>query len=65
MRGRLSGVILVIVGLIEFMNIANNPRFASYRTVDVVGLLGCGACFGVALVALLGKLRRRSEAVQK
>ena len=58
----LSSMIALVIGLLEFSNIARNPRFEAIHTVDVVGLLGCGACFGVALTALFAALRsRRAE----
>jgi hypothetical protein len=58
-RKTLSSAIAVplIIGLIGLMNLMNQPRFASYRTVDVLQLTGSGMCFGVALVALFALLR--------
>jgi hypothetical protein len=49
----------VLVGSIGLNHLAQQPRFQLYRAVDVVQLLGSGACYGVALMAffqlLLGK----------
>jgi hypothetical protein len=41
--------ILVIFGAIALMNVARNPRFELIHTVDVIGLVAAGACFGVAI----------------
>ena len=37
----------------------NRPTIANMRTVDLVHLLGTGACFGVGLVALIVYFRGR------
>ena len=50
----------LVIGLIGLMPLMRNPRFETYHTVDVVQLLASGMCFGVALAALLVKLRGRS-----
>ena len=47
----------IIIGSVGLVNLMHQPRFETYRTVDVVQLLGIGACYGVALVALLAFLR--------
>ena len=57
-----SGAIALMIGFLEFTNIARNPRFEAMRTVDVVGLLGSGACFGAGLTALIAAAKsRRAE----
>jgi hypothetical protein len=43
------------VGLFEF---TQRPRFAAFRSSDIVLLFGCGMCFGVAVAALVAYLRR-------
>jgi hypothetical protein len=43
----------LIIGSVGLMNLMHQPRFETYRTVDVVQLLGTGLCYGVALVALI------------
>ena len=40
------GLLFLYIGL-------NRPSIANMRTVDLVHLLGTGACFGVGLVALV------------
>ena len=47
----------IIIGSVGLVDLMHQPRFETYRTVDVVQLLGTGACYGVALVALLAFLR--------
>jgi hypothetical protein len=46
-----------VIGSVGLVNLVHQPRFETYRTVDVVQLLGAGACYGVALVALFALLR--------
>jgi len=58
----LSGAMTLLLGLIEFSNIARNPRFEAIHTVDVVGLIGCGACLGVAMTAFIVAVRSRRAA---
>jgi len=49
------------IGFLGLMTVARNPRFEQFHTVDVVTLLASGACFGVALAAIIGRLRERSD----
>ena len=48
---------LVIFAAIAFMNVARNPRFEAFHTVDVVSLMASGMCIGVALALTLRLLR--------
>jgi cyanate permease len=50
-------VAVFFVGLIGLFGITREPRFATFRAVDVVQLLGSGMCFGVGLMALVTRLR--------
>ena len=50
-------LILVVFGFIALMNVARNPRFEAFHTVDVLGLMASGVCFGVALALILRVLR--------
>ena len=54
---RTQPLILVVVGLIALMNVARNPRFEAFHTVDVLGLMASGVCFGVALALIFRLLR--------
>jgi hypothetical protein len=51
-------IIPLFVGLLGLYRVMQSPQFESYRTVDVVQLLGSGACFGAALAGLIVMLLR-------
>jgi hypothetical protein len=46
-----------MVGVAGFSRVTQSPSFESYRTVDIVQLLGSGACFGVVLAGVIFLLR--------
>jgi len=50
-------IVPLMVGLAGFYRVAQSPNFAAYRTVDVVQLLGSGACVGAAFVGVVLMLR--------
>ena len=43
-------VVPLFLGLPAFANILGDPRFHDIRSLDVVGLIAVGACWGVAVV---------------
>jgi hypothetical protein len=47
----------LFIGLVGFRDLTQRPRFASFHTVDVVQLLACGMCLGIALTGLIEFLR--------
>ena len=51
-------IVLLMIGLSGVYRVTQSPSFELYRTVDVVQLLGSGACFGATLVAVIVLLRR-------
>jgi hypothetical protein len=51
-------IIPLLIGLLGFYRVTQRPQFESYRTVDVVQLLGSGACFGATLTGLMVILLR-------
>ena len=54
-------MIPLFIGLLGFYRVTQSPQFASYRTVDVIQLVGFGGCIGAALtgwIALLARPRR-------
>jgi hypothetical protein len=51
------GVLFLAIGF-------NRPSIANMRTIDLVHLLGTGACLGAGLVALVVNLVGRRSAVQ-
>ena len=54
---RARPAILVVFGVVALMNVARNPRFEAFHTVDILGLMASGLCFGVAFALFLRGLR--------
>jgi hypothetical protein len=53
-RPLLPAVVMpLIIGVAGFVRLMDQPRFAAYRTVDVVQRTGSGMCFGIAPAALI------------
>jgi hypothetical protein len=53
-RSLISAVMVpLIVGVAGLAHLMSQPRFAAFRSVVVVQLIGSGMCFGVALFALI------------
>ncbi len=50
-------IIPLMIGLAGFYRVTQSPSFEFYRTVDIVQLLGSGACFGAVMVAVVLRLR--------
>jgi hypothetical protein len=46
-------IIPLVIALLGFSRVTQSPQFESYRTVDVVQLLGSGTCIGAAMVGLI------------
>lgn len=46
-------IIGICIALTSFARVAGKPRFETYHTMDVIGLMTAGAGFGVALVLLI------------
>lgn len=46
------------IGLVSFANVAGNPRFEPYHTLDVIRLMTAGAGFGIALVLTIQFCKR-------
>lgn len=57
--GLMIPVFVAIMGVIALLNSTTSPQWATYRTVDVVRLVGSGMCFGAALVMAILTLRGR------
>jgi hypothetical protein len=58
---RIIGVVLLFFGSMSLLRILSNPRLAALHSSDIVAITGCGACLGVALVALLGRINLRRD----
>ena len=57
-------IIPLLVGFAGFYRAMQSPNFEMYRAVDIVQLLGCGVCFGAAMLGVIFILRgeiRKSE----
>ena len=50
-------IIPLMIGLAGFYRVTQSPSFEFYRAVDVVQLLGSGACFGAVIVGVILRLR--------
>ena len=50
-------IIPLIVGLAGLFRVLDSPNGELYRTVDIVLLLGSGACFGATMVGVIFMLR--------
>jgi len=51
-------IFILFIALLGFFRVTQNPRFKSYRTIDVIQLVVSGAGFGVALTGLIFALQR-------
>lgn len=51
-------IIPLLIGLLLFYRLTQSPQFESYRTVDVIQLLGFGGCIGAALTGWIAWLAR-------
>jgi hypothetical protein len=47
----------LLIGFAGFYRVMQGVSFATYRTVDVVQLLGSGVCFGAAMVGIIFMVR--------
>ncbi len=62
-KGVVSAIVVpIFIGLFELFSIMQRPRFTNFHTVDVLGLLAAGMCFGVALSAIIVLIRSYSRA---
>jgi hypothetical protein len=51
-------IILLLTAFAGFYRVTQSPSFGTYRTVDVVQLVGSGACFGAVMVAAIVRFLR-------
>lgn len=66
-RKRPPVVLLIIPLMIAFAGlnrVTQSPSYHLYSTVDVVQLVGSGACFGAVLAGLISWLVRRRQIEQ-
>jgi len=62
--GRFTGLFIALWGTLALLNSLSKPRIAALHATDILGLIGAGMCFGVAIVGLIAgtsweKLRAR------
>lgn len=60
-----SAPYFVVIGCIAMMNVARNPRFELFHTVDVLGQVASGACFGVARADFSDATYREISVIRK
>jgi hypothetical protein len=53
--------ISIVIAVIALSTVTRSPRFAYFRTVDMLLLFASGVAFGAAIVELLVALRQRRE----
>ena len=53
--------VILGVGLLFLANVPNKPRIANMRPVDLIYLLGTGACLGAGLVAVVWNFALRRK----
>jgi hypothetical protein len=58
---RIAGLFVALFGLMVFFSNLSKPHIAALHGSDILRLLACGMCFGVAFVGLIGRLKVRSE----
>jgi len=58
---RVMALVLLVVGFSTLFRILGNPRVAELHGSDIMALTGCGACIGVAIVGVLGRIHLRND----
>lgn len=57
----MAGISLLLLGALTLLRMLGNPRLAALHGSDVVSLTASGACLGIGLAALFGRVRLRSD----
>ncbi len=60
-RSRIAGTFVLLFGLTSLFSSLSKPRVQALHGSDILGLIASGACFAVALVGLLGRLKILNE----
>ena len=58
---RITGLLIALLGVMALLASLSKPRIEALHGSDILGLIGCGMCFGVAFVGLIGKLKIRND----
>ncbi len=60
-RSRIAGLLVTLPGLMALFSSLSKPRVAALHGADILGLIACGFCFGIAFAGLLGRLKVRDK----
>ena len=60
-KKRPLGPVLLLLAVVAFVPFARSERWAAYRAVDIVQLMGSGACLGVGLALVISSLRKSQD----
>jgi hypothetical protein len=58
---RWSSLMVALLGLMLLFWYMTQPRVQALHGADIVGLTGCGACLGIGITGLFGRLKLRNE----
>lgn len=53
-NSRIKGLLLFLLGFMALLSSLSKPRIEALHGTDILGLIGCGFCFGVGFAGLLG-----------
>jgi hypothetical protein len=56
-----AAAVAIVIGSIGLIGLSQKPRFQQFHTVDVLQLTGSGACYGVAMTAIVAAFKRRKQ----
>jgi hypothetical protein len=54
---RFAGLVVLLMGCLSLVAALSQPRIHMLHGADIVRLTGCGACLGVGIIGLFGRLR--------
>jgi hypothetical protein len=58
---RITGVFLILFGVLPLLNSLSNPRLAAAHGSDLLKLIAVGLCFGIGACLLAGLFRFPGE----
>ena len=58
---RITGVFLILFGVMPLLNSLSNPRLAAAHGSDLLKLIAAGVCFGIGAFLLAGLFRFPGE----
>jgi hypothetical protein len=54
-QSRIAGFVLMVMPCLGLVSLITSPRWEALRSIDVVQLLGTGACIGAGFILLLAR----------